>query len=298
MNVLIIGANGAIGGICKSVCTEVLGVDNLFTPHSSDVYLGNLNERLYLDSLPKIDIVVLAFGTYGGLKSYEDNSTTAQGTIVQSDLKALLLHRSCAAARVILYSSAVLENPQNLLPSSPYYSYACEKRSIEEVVKQNSTSHIIFRPTNIISRFENHDKSGHAVASIYRNIRDNAKSRSCEIWSNPGDWREFTTERLISNTLRYAISSDLEKLHYKLAFGSGYKMYMSELVNTISAILGEDYAFIRFSQPKKNGPLVDLVSIDTDFIKNGCDVDVVGELKQVINIWKKLDEERVGISYG
>lgn len=292
MNVLIIGANGAIGGICTSVCEELLGVNSLFTPHSSEVHLGNLDAKIYLDSLPTIDLIILAFGTYGGLKSYEENRVTPGGTRQHSDLKALLSHRSCVQARVILYSSAVLENSNNLLQSSPYHQYAHDKRMIEDIVLENSSSSIIFRPTNIMSRFENHQSSGHAVASIYRNIRDYAKSGSCEIWSHPSDWREFTTEQLISNTLRYAIVSDWELSHNTLAFGSGYKMYMSQLVHEIASVLDFDSACINFSQPPKNGPLEGLVSTKHCLVGNKMTIDVVSELQQVLKTWKRLDQGR------
>lgn len=291
MNVLIVGANGAIGGICASVCKNVLGVDNVFTPRSSEVYIGSLDSRLYLDFLPKVDIVVLAFGTYGGLKSYEYNFSPSYGTSLLSDLTSLLCHPSCVAAQVILYSSAVLENKKNSLLSSPYYHYAHEKHAIEEVVRNNSFSSVIFRPTNILSRFENYHSSGHAVASIYRNIRDHSKAGFCEIWSNPLDWREFTTEQLISDTLRYAITCKLELSNYILAFGSGYKMFMSELVHEIASVFDQDSAYITFSQPQKNGPLLKLVSMNHVSFGYGFNVDVVSELKRVIETWKEIDED-------
>lgn len=291
MNVLIIGASGAIGGVCVAVCKELPWVTNVFTPTSSELMLGDLNSSIYFDRLPSIHTVILAFGTYGGLKSYESNLIRFDDDNIATDLEKILHHPSCEFARVIMYSSAVLEHLDNLLPSSPYYKYSSQKRIFETVLRENSSNFVIFRPTNIISRYENYQRSGHSVASIFRNIRNQKKSQICEIWSHPLDWREFTTESLLSHALRKVMSRDIQPIASTFAFGSGEKFLMRDLVFEIAKILDYDFARIKFTQPRKSGPLPDLISRQNQLFENQFVVNVVDELKEVIKVWLGADSK-------
>ena len=168
MRALVIGASGAIGQCVYQTIKTLNKFELIYTPTSSELKLGSGKITKYLEKLNTVDFLLLAFGTYGGLKFYEEQNLKKQSNAYWSDLDELLRHEVCKNAYVLNFSSAVLENKNNQKLSSRYFQYAKEKKELEQIIQCKSSKYIFLRPTNILSCTENHKRSGHAISSLYR----------------------------------------------------------------------------------------------------------------------------------
>ena len=113
MRALVIGASGAIGQCVYQTIKTLNKFELIYTPTSSELKLGSGKITKYLEKLNTVDFLLLAFGTYGGLKFYEEQNLKKQSNAYWSDLDELFEHKACKNTYVLNFSSAVLENKNN-----------------------------------------------------------------------------------------------------------------------------------------------------------------------------------------
>ena len=242
--VCILGGTGAIGS----------AFSKFFSPDSDVQILNTLNYDLNRDiqnnsNITECEIFINASGTYGGLKSYESNSNCNHSLNYLKNISNLI---DITKAKVVVnISSAAVAFRDNFRKVSPYYSYVSAKAKLENIFL-NKDSHLILnlRCSNIISQYENYQRSRHSIASIYKAILTSKKK--VEIWSHPDDWREY----IDADDLAYVASLlfDLKGKH-TITIGSGRRTYIKEVVETFAELLNFNNGFI-FSQPHKKGPSI------------------------------------------
>ena len=261
LNIALIGRSGAIGSIIYDGLFKRNDINNLFVPNKN--LLNFLKKESFINIGDRqFDIIILSVGTYGGLKkyveknnNYEKNFYINQKSFVEKFLKKKGL--------LINISSAVLENKDNLKRKSKYFAYSSEKMSLENMLNEiNDISCTNLRPTNIISKYEDFNRSEHVFSSIFKNLLKNQDI--CKIWSSDKDWREFTDENILKNVLNEVI--DDYKLCKKIkkrtiAFGRGKKILIKDLSFLLKKKLDLTTTQLIFDQPFREGPLKDIIGL-------------------------------------
>lgn len=227
-----------------------------------------------------IDVLVNASGTFGGLKSYESGFLSIND-IYYYNLSQLIDQLNPSI--IINISSAAASNSFNYNVCSPYFEYVKSKKIIENLVFTKSSKLIVnLRCTNIISKYENFERSGHSIASIYKKYLY-SNDNNIEIWSNEYDWREYLdADDLVS------LFPKILNLRGKYTFtiGSGAKTYMSDVVrsfNNHTKFNGK----VLFNQPHKSGPLNYIVSLPIFLLGNeGIKITPIDfSIKKCIDNW-------------
>ena len=301
MRLLIIGANGAIGGCAVKSAQESGKFYEITKPSSSELRLGEGISKEALIRLGVYDYLILSFGTYGGLKSYSQDDLEIRSHNYWNDIKNIVSDCTDHNSGTILISSASVTNQQNFLKSSPYYQYVSEKKALEEIVVQHTKNSIILRPTNIISAYENYTRSGHVVASIFRNSFSALNGTKMDVWASPDDWREFTTDKILEDVFTNIFTNNFRRSAEPLTFGSGVRTYMSELVKVILKSTKRTKVTPLFTQKPKNGP--NMSEIGTIALEqSGFDLSMPlcpkKRLAEVVSIWveRELTKQEGDIS--
>ncbi len=256
MNIHILGGTGAIGAAITNHMSQLAAVTILNSKNCNLNSDGDLPDF----SNAKCDVLVNASGTFGGLKSYEKGAPLLP-TQYLKNLSTLI--RQLQPYTIINISSAAVSNYENHQKSSTYYDYVNIKKLIEQQISaETAQSTIHLRCTNIISQFEDYSRSGHSIASIFRNFL-NAKNK-VSIWSHPDDWREYLDADDLAQLIPSCIELDGE---HTLNVGSGHKSYMSDIISSFKNMLNFQ-GDILFTQPNKPGPLNNIVGIPMLFDRN------------------------------
>ncbi len=280
MKVCVLGATGAIG----------TPISIFFKNHATVLDLNskncNLNNHEGIDdfSFSNCDIFINASGTFGGLKSYEKGGLELAKNYSRnlSDLIDQLNPQ-----KIINISSASLSNINNHKKESPYNEYVKVKKDIEDLISKKAKGSLVInlRCTNIISKYEDFRRSGHSISSIYKNFLKSKKS--IEIWSNEKDWREYLDADDLVSLLPNILKLDKNET---LTIGSGRKTYMQEIIKYFADYLNFK-GQIKFTQPNKNGPQLNTVSIPSKLINNTnfTVTDIEKSIYKCIQNWKTTE---------
>ena len=149
MKTCVLGATGAVG----------TPITNFFENKGPVLKLNSRNCNLNdINGIPDFsftncDVFINAFGTFGGLKSYESGAIELDNHCY-NNLSSLIDQLN--PSTVINISSASVSNKENHKSTSTYYEYVKIKKKIEELISNKNIDSIVhLRCTNIISKYEN-----------------------------------------------------------------------------------------------------------------------------------------------
>lgn len=284
MKSCVLGATGAIG---QPIADFLFGRGEVLKLNSRNC---NLNSETGISdfSFGGCDVFVNASGTFGGLKSYESGAVCVS-EIYYRNLCSLI--DQLKPEIIINISSASVSNPDNHKEDSAYFEYVQIKQNIETLVSNKSARTVLnLRCTNIISQYEDFQRSGHSIASIYKRYLT-ANSDRLEIWSNELDWREYIdADDLVSLFPEILAKSG----KHTLTIGSGQKTYMRDIIFLFNKYMRFEGDVI-FTQPKKNGPQQDVVSIPSSLV-SGNDIKLTAienSIKKCIERWDRCTNNLV-----
>ena len=290
--VAVLGANGAIGGIAKRYFADIHPDMTLIVPSRAELDLS-LGHELGGISVGSLDVIVLSVGSYSGLKGYVGSSDATYSDSFYANQKRFCEKYLKTDGLLINISSAALENGNNLSEDSPYFAYGKEKQAMETALSGISGIYTVhLRPTNILSPFENFDKSKHVFASMLRTI--SVAEGVCELWTSPADWREFTDSGLLFNCfdvlVRTYLSGNLSSRNIVLAVGSGVETNIVDLAKCICAAQKKQGVSFLALQPSRGGPLDETIGLSQleaqfpDFSTSVFDLEgIVSELVLLYN---------------
>lgn len=273
----VIGGTGAVGA----------AIANLLSLYGSVSVLNSQNCNLlrpeFTQPAFRARVVINAAGTFGGLKQYESGMQISEDFFL---LNLVSLIKALNPEYLINISSAALLDSKNFSTQSVYRNYVTEKLRIESELQSICPGLIgHLRCTNIVSKYENYQRSGHSVASIYRNILDS--KNNVEIWSSEHDWREYIDADDVAMVVFEMIK---RKIFGTFAIGSGIRSYIHEIVNVIAVELNYCGEII-FTQPHKAGPLQSLVGIPQEFEKllgPNFPTKLSESVKKCVTSWRNL----------
>jgi len=214
--VLITGSEGNIGSYLIGYFEEkwpnfkIIRVklkDNENEPYKKDnLYIGDLADNSFVEKIfeeNKIDYVIHAAARLYGIAGFNKD---VYG-LFDNDIKCLLnvLHNSKSVKKFVYFSSSMVYESSEKVPFTeeltgqippPKSSYGLTKYFGEKAVKffnqQYGTTYTIWRPFNVVSPLESHDReSGHVFVDFYRKIFVD-KTPKIEIYGSGQQVRCFT----------------------------------------------------------------------------------------------------------
>ena len=292
MKIAILGGTGAIGATIAHHLETGHSKPLVLARHNFDISDPNLDVR----NIGSPDVLIKCDGSFGGLRSYVKDQVTHDQNELNNRKKLYKYLNEHGCRLLINISSATAFNTKNALPDNPYASYYALKLQQEELIEKIFVNQILhLRPTNILSRFERFASSGHVVAALFRNIKAET-SGNYQIWGHEEDWREFTyaddLANIVVNSIKQIFSYEPHCKSQIMGVSGNEKIPIKHLVSKIhNFIYGDKPYTINFTQPKRDGPLVNLLPkvIGNDFLYIQSDTDFDTALSNTLNYWTSID---------
>ncbi len=254
--ILVLGSSGLIGSACiRRLVAQ--GYERILSPTRNELDLTQASSVARYFSNNKVDVVILAAGTVGGIADNINRPFDYISENLQICLNVCVNANLYALKKIVLMGSSCMYplHTTQPMPVSALFSGDLEPTSLPYAFSKlasinfglsfnkqfNSSRYLAIIPNSTYGPGDNFDvKSGHVLSSLLHkfHVAKDRRMPVIKLWGTGTPRREFIYSEDVADAIIFMLENGIETQDEPINIGVGYDISIADLADIISDVVG------------------------------------------------------------